>query len=280
MKDKLRNPDGKTSMKASTAVSWVTVIALTLIMAPLVTMSHEIGGHALSCAALGGQPTAIGAYYVDCDIGSQWANRLVAMAGTFANICVFAVFFGLWLWAMKRGASDLLCLALWFVFIPSGLVAAGYWAYSGVTGMGDWGPGPGGGVGPLEPVWLWRIGLAVIGIYAYYRMMRLGSLTLGRMIGGGPNAQANRKRIALGFYFINGCLAVLVSLLNPEGFVITLTSAIASSFGGLFGMFSIARAKYEGDEIAFRVTSTPILMAVGIVMTGLFAVILGPTINL
>lgn len=254
-----------------------TLIGLSLLLLPLLTMAHELGGHALTCVALGQRPTELGAYYIDCPGAVGWAGRVVAMAGTTVDVLVFLLAYLAW----RRVKRPLPRLALWIVFVVKGMVAAGYWLFSGVSGFGDWGPGASGGIGPLPAPWLWRTGLAVVGLLAYIGVVKLAIRTLDVMLGGGESAARTRRQVALTVYIVGGASALLVSLLNPHGFVIVLLSAVASSFGGTAGLFNVAyRPVRAVPAVAFRVGRYPVLLVAGVVVTLAFAAVLGPTLYL
>ncbi|HEX8778328.1 MAG TPA: hypothetical protein VF738_09415 [Rhodanobacter sp.] len=248
-----------------------------LLLLPLLTMAHELGGHALTCVALGWRPTELGAYYIECPGATGWAGRAVAMAGTGMDVLVAILAFLAW----RRVRRPLPKLALWIVFVVKGMVAAGYWLFSGVSGFGDWGPGAGGGIGPLPAPWLWRIGLAVAGLLAYIGVVKLAIRTLDAMLGGGEQAARLRRQVAMTVYIVGGASALLVSLLNPHGFVIVLMSAVASTFGGTAGLFNVAyRPVRPEPAAAFRIGRHPALLLAGLVMTLAFALALGPTLYL
>ena len=254
-----------------------TLIGLSLLLLPLLTMAHELGGHALTCVALGQHPTELGAYYIECPGAVGHAGRLVAMAGTSMDVLVFVLGFFAW----RKAQRPLLRLALWIVFVVKGMVAAGYWLFSGVTGVGDWGPGAGGGIGPLPDPWLWRIGFTVVGLIAYIAVVRLAMRTLDEMLGGGAQAARTRRQVAMTVYIVGGISALLVSSMNPHGFVIVLLSGMASTFGGTAGLFNVAyHAEQCGPAAAFRVDRHLILLVVGAIATIGFAAVLGPTLYL
>jgi hypothetical protein len=259
----------------SPSVDRWTLVGLALLLLPLLTMAHELGGHALACVALGQRPTELGAYYVECPGAVGWAGRLVAMAGTGVDVSVALLAFLAW----RRVARPLPRLALWIVFVVKGMVAAGYWLFSGVSGFGDWGPGEGGGIGPLAAPGLWRIALAVVGLFAYVGMVKLAIRTLDAMLGGGGQAARTRRQVALTVYIVGGVSALLVGLLNPHGLVITLLSAVAASFGGTAGLFNVAyRPVRPGPPAAFCVGRHSALLVAGVAMTLAFASVLGPTL--
>jgi hypothetical protein len=266
----------KTNTESAQSVDLLTVIGLSLLLLPLLTMAHEIGGHASACTALGGQVTELGAYYVHCKSQTEGLSKLVSIAGTVADLVVFLFAFYLW----KRSASDLMRLACWLAFVGKAMAAAGYLFFSGFTGVGDWAPGEQGGIGPLQHAEPIRVLLIVVGLAAYVFVVRLAKRTLTEMVGGAPDAAPNRKRIALGYYFATGVAAILIGILNPTGMFVLLFSAIASSFGGNAGMLSVAFDRSTGPGNAFHIErSIPLLLA-GIAATGLFAILFGPTISL
>lgn len=257
-------------------VALMSVAALTLLVSPIETMMHELGGHAAACFALNGRATELGAYYIECMAPDDISRRLVAMAGTGIDFVLFGVL--LLAWRYARG--DLLRLALWYGFVVKAMTAFGYWIFSGVSGIGDWGPEGDGGIAPLPNALLIRGVMLAVGVAGYVGIIILGRRTLRAMIGGGPDALAVQRRIAIGFYAVNGILAVIISLLNPYGFVITLVSAAASTFGGAAGMFNIAFNRTQPPPKPFYVGPSIPLIVAGVVVAGAFAAVLGPTVRL
>jgi len=254
-----------------------TLAGLALLLLPLLTMGHEVAGHALTCVATGHWPSEIGAYYVECPGTGPWARRIVAMAGTGMDV-VLAV---LALVGWHRARRALPRLALWIVFTVKGMVAAGYWMFSGVSNLGDWGPDVGGGIGPLPWPWLWRAVLFAVGLFVYIAVTRRSIRMLAAMLGGGESAHRLQWRIAMTVYLIGGVSALLVSLVNPLGIVITLISAVASSFGGTAGLFNVAYAKSRAEAPRdFQIGRHPAIVVAGVIMTLAFAIVLGPTLYL
>lgn len=254
-----------------------TLAGLALLLLPLLTMAHELAGHALTCVATGHLPSELGAYYVECPGTGPWARRIVAMAGTGMDV-VLAVLACI-AWGQVR--RPLPRLVLWIVFTVKGMVAGGYWMFSGVSNLGDWGPDVGGGIGPLPWPWLWRAVMFAVGLYVYVTVVRQAIRMLGEMLGGGEVARRVQWRIAMTIYLIGGVSAVLVSLFNPLGIAITLMSAVASSFGGTAGLFDVAyfrRSDQPPHEFAIDRHYT--IVAAGVLMTLAFAAVLGPTLYL
>lgn len=254
-----------------------TLAGLALLLLPLLTMAHELAGHALTCVATGHLPSELGAYYIECPGTGPWARRIVAMAGTGMDV-VLAVLASI---AWGRLRRPLPRLVLWIVFTVKGMVAGGYWMFSGVSNLGDWGPDVGGGIGPLPWPWLWRAIMFAVGLYVYIAVVRRAIRMLREMLGGGELAHRVQWRIAMTIYLIGGVSAVLVSLFNPLGIAITLMSAVASSFGGTAGLFNVAYAKPCNEPARdFVIGRHYAIVVAGVLLTLAFAAVLGPTVYL
>lgn len=259
-------------------VDLATIVGLGLLLMPLDTMWHEIGGHALACASLGGRVAAIGAFYVDCTGLTRWPNTVVAVAGAGVDSLLAVAAWLLW----RRAKGDLARLILWLVWVGKGLVATGYLCFSGIAGYGDLAPGSngGGGLGPVPYPVAFRLGETAIGILLYTAVIRTAIRALGSMIGSGPLSRSARRRIAHGYYATAGIAAVLVGLFNPIGFAITALSAAASSFGGLAGLISVGFAeRAEGSPLPFDVPRNVLLIATGLATTVAYAAVFGPTLR-
>jgi len=252
----------------------IAIIGLGLILLPVLTMWHEIGGHAATCVALGGKLVSIGAFYVDCDSASLVSRRLVACAGVTVDTLLALVAWQLW----RRVTGDLARLVLFYVMIGKGFVAAGYFLFSGFSGVGDLGPTPGGGLAGLSQPWLWRVAFIAIGGFVYFRLVTAAIRALNAMLGDTADTKLARRRIAHLFYLTLGFDAVLIGLLNPIGIFITIMSAAASSFGGNAGFISLGYAVPRGSAArSFNIERSWILFVIGIVVSLGFASILGPT---
>lgn len=248
-----------------------------MILLPILTMLHELGGHGVACLATGSQLVEISAYYVDCHDASPWLGRVVAAAGVTVQAVVAAIVYQI----EPRIAGSQSRLTAWLIWVCCGFSAAGYMMFSGLGGIGDLAPGDKGGMGPMDYPMVWRMSVAAIGLVGYIWLVKRGIARLTAMLGQGPETRQARRTAALVPYLVIGIAAVLISLRNPLGLAITLTSAAASSFGGNAGLISIANsAKPEGAALPFRIQSKPWLLGFGLAMTGLFATVLGGSIRL
>ena len=257
------------------SVDIVTVIGQGMLM-PLLTMWHEISGHAAACAAQGGHVATIGAFYVSCTGLAQAPQIVVACAGVLVNAALALIAFAAW----RRAEHDGARLALWLMWVSEAFVASGYFCFSGITGYGDLGTGAGGSLNALPMPGAIRVAEIAVGIASYILLVCAAIRTLDAMLGNGPETRTARRRVAHGYYATAGLGAVLVGLLNPVGLTITLMSAAASSFGGLAGFISIGFAnRPKGVARAFRVERGWVVLGVGAAMLLAFAVVLGPSLH-
>jgi hypothetical protein len=257
-------------------IDLLTIAGLAALLVPLLTMWHEIGGHAAACAVQGGHVATIGAFYVECTGLPAWPQVAVACAGVVVNASLAIAAHR----ASRLATGDLARLILWFVWVGEAMVAAGYFCFSGVTGFGDPGTGTGGSLAALPYPLAIRGAEVAFGIAAYVWIVRLAIRGLTRMLGDARSTAAARKRIAHGYYATAGVVSVIVGLLNPVGFMITILSAAASSFGGLAGMISIGFAVPRGSRVApFTVRRNWPVVVAGAAMALAFAAILGPSID-
>lgn len=257
-------------------VDLATVIGWGMLLMPLLTMWHEIGGHAAACAVQGGHVATIGAFYVDCTGLAGAAEILVAVAGVTVNALLAALAYLAW----RRAATPRAALPLWLIWVSEAFVAAGYFCFSGVTGFGDLGTGSGGALAALPVPTAIRIGECVIGVASYVLLVRAAIRSLHAMIGTGADTRQARRRIAHGYYATAGAAAVVVGVMNPVGIVITIMSAAASSFGGLAGFISIGFADGAGPAPrAFVLARSPVVIGAGALTLIAFAVVLGPSLR-
>lgn len=243
---------------------------------PLLTMWHEVVGHAATCAVLGGHVTTIGAFYVECDGLLGTGNMLVAGAGVFMNAVLATVTYFLW----QRMRSDTARITLWLIWVSEAFVASGYFLFSGVTGYGDLGIGTGGSFSTFGLTWPVQIMEVAIGGASYILLVRAAIRTLNMMIGRGPETRRIRRVIAHVYYGSVGAAAVVVGLFNPVGIVVTIMSAAASSFGGLAGFISVGYAVgSEGEAKPIVLHRNLAVIGAGVLVLTAFGLVLGPSLH-
>jgi hypothetical protein len=263
-------------------IDYLTVIALSMLAYTLAVLLHEHLGHALACVSLGGHPAELGAYYVDC----QYANmpdlsiRLVALAGPIISLITGAVGL-LVLDRIPKGSSHMRYWA-WLFGTISLMSATGYLLFSGVTGLGDFGASRDGALYLAQPEWLWRLASAVIGGAGYALVIYLSLRKMDQLIGGEGTARvAQAQKLALTSYLTGALMSVFIGLLNPQGIVIVLISAAASTLGGTSGlawMMQMLNRKKASSISPLRLERSWFWVCTGFIVAILYAVILGPTV--
>ena len=256
------------------SIDRMTMIGWGMLLMPLLTMWHEIGGHAAACVVQGGHVATLGAFYVECSGLSRGPAIIVACDGVAMNALLALVAFLLW----RDARGDVARLVLWLVWVSEAFVASGYFLFSGVSGVGDLGTTPDGALhGAPAPLAL-RLAEVLIGGVCYLALIRAAIRTLSAMLGTGAPTGAARRAIAHVYYATCGGAAVLVGLLNPVGIFITIMSAAASSFGGLSGFISIGYAATGSDNPrAFRIGRNWLVILLGAAVLMGFALVLGPS---
>lgn len=257
----------------------LTVAAIAALAYVASTALHEHAGHALACQLLGGRVQALGAFYVQCDyrgLGSL-AVRLVALAGPVMSL-LLGVACAVVLPRLQTPLPRLFC---WVLGSCGFMTAFGYLLFSGVAGIGDLGVGEEGVLHGVASPWLWRIAMAGVGYWLYDRAVVWSITRLGDLLGGGPLRLVRVRRLALLCYLAGALVSVLIGLLNPEGLVIVLTSAVAASLGGTsgfaWGPYRV-RLAVDDPQPAQAIPRSWGWVLVGCVVVLAYAVVFGPTL--
>lgn len=265
---------------APPSIDLVTAAAIAAIVGIVSTQLHEAGGHGGACLALGRHLTTWGAFYVDCDTHAApaWVGRAIAAAGSSVNLLAGLVAYALF--RMTPASAGLLRWTWWFAFVLNGMVWAGYYAFSGIADIGDWGTeGVLAGVANPLP---WRIGFAIGGFALYWFWVRWAMAELAALTGRDDEGRRRLRRLSLTAYLTNGVVAVAVGLLNPVGVYIVIASAAASSFGGASGLLWGPRYLRAGPavEAPLAFARNWLVIAAAIVLVLADALVLGPSLKL
>lgn len=261
----------------------LTLIAISSLAYVVAVALHEHLGHAAACVLLGSHPTEMGAFYVNCDNSrlSSLAIRLHALAGPAISLATGLVSFRI----LRRLHAEA-AAAFYFTWLLGSIgfmTAAGYVLFSGVSGIGDLGTTSDGIFHGASPEWAWRGALAVCGLIAYMRVVRLSLRTLEpRLSGQGPSRVRCARATTLTSYWVGAVVYLAVGVLNPYGLVIVATSAIASSMGGTSGLLWMIKLldgnlTVPGPGLYFGRSWAWIAVASAITLT--YAVVLGPTVR-
>ena len=204
----------------------LTVIAIAIVATVFADVIHEDIGHGGACLLTGGHPLALSTVHFEC----QGEGMLVAAGGTIANLIAGFVFWAAG-YSVKR--STRLRYFFWLSMTINLFAAGGYFLFSGIGNIGDWAEVVQG----LQPAWLWRVGLTILGVVTYLFFMWIALLQMRPFLGEDHSGRLLRARqLTLPAYFTDGILSCIAGLFNPVGMILVAISAAAASFGGASGL--------------------------------------------
>ena len=145
-------------MKSGAPPDLPTLVAIAIVAYGLANIAHEGVGHGGACLLAGSRPMVLSSVHFQCDeaVLTEGGRRLLAAGGTLLNL-VFGglAFVGFRAW--RRGAH--VRWFLWLLATVNLFQAAGYFLFSGIGNLGDWGVVIDG----LRPTLAWRAALTVAG---------------------------------------------------------------------------------------------------------------------
>ena len=255
----------------------LTVGAIGILAYMLGSVLHEGVGHGGACLLVGAKALALSSVYFECSLDS----RLVLAGGALMNLLAGALFFAL---GRLTGRSyPRLKYFFWISMTVNLFTGTGYFLFSGIGGIGDWGAFIQG----LGPQWLWRIGLTIFGAATYLLAARTSLLELRPLIGSNKEQRYQRAvRLSVIPYFAGGTLMCIAGALNPEGMILILISAAASTFGGTSGLMWTANWLNRGTVIPYGPPAEPMpihkswpLIVAACAMAIAFVRVLGPSVR-
>jgi hypothetical protein len=223
-----------------------TIIAISIVAFALANLLHEGAGHGGTCLLTGGHARVLSSVHFECDRES----RLIAAGGTLVNFLV-----GFLSWALLRAVSPLRPhwrYFLWLLMTINLLQAGGYFLFSGLGNVGDWTYV----IRDLQPVWLWRTGLVVLGAVSYSLLVWLALCELRSFLGEHELTRGSAKDLTILPYFTGGILYTVAGMFNPVGMMLVAISAAAASFGGTSGMAWMTQ--YLGGKFVPKVAGQPV----------------------
>ncbi len=259
------------NVRADDAPDVATIAAIAIVAYVCASVIHEGIGHGGACLLTGGHPIALSTVHFECDR----EGRLVAAGGTIANFVAGLVF---WLASRIAAQSTRLRYFFWLSMTVNFLQAGGYFLFSGVGNFGDWAEVIQG----LQPPWLWRIGLIIVGIISYMLFVWIALLEFRPFVGQNHTERLQRaKKLCLVPYLTGGILSCIAGMFNPVGLILVAVSAAAATFGGTSGLAWMWQF-FRGNRVPTVALEMPLLsrsrawmIAAGILGV-LFVVILGP----
>jgi hypothetical protein len=252
-----------------------TIASIGIVVYILGNIVHEGLGHGGACLLTGGKPLLITAVRMDCSA----ENRLVLAGGSLMNAFAAVVF----IFLGRLANSPRWKYFAWLAMTVNLLSAAGYLAFSGIGGFGDWAVFIQG----FSPQWAWRTGLTIVGALAYMLAVRFSLMELRPLIGSDPRQRiVNARRLSTLPYFAGGIVECVAGAFNPQGWILVALSAAASTFGGTSALLW-APNWLRGNSIPTGPDAVPMplnrswpwIIAAAILAVG-FIAILGPGIHL
>jgi hypothetical protein len=203
-------------------IDQLTVASIGILAYILGNIIHEALGHGGACLITGGRPVLITAVNMECSAD----NRVVIAGGSLMNAIAAAIFFLLGR-AIPQTSPRLKYFA-WLAMTLNLLSPAGYLAFSGIGGFGDWAQFIQG----FSPQWAWRVALTIAGSALYMLFVRWSLLELRPLIGSDPRRRViHAVRLTRAAYFAGGTVECIAGAFNPQGWLLVALSAAASTFG-------------------------------------------------
>jgi len=201
----------------------LTIAAVATIAYILGNVIHEGLGHGGACLITGGRPLLITAVNMECSAD----NRFVIAGGSLMNAIAAAFFF--FLLRITPRTSPHWKYFIWLSMTLNLLSPAGYLAFSGIGGFGDWAMFIHG----FRAQWAWRVAMAVAGAALYMLFTRWSLRELRPLIGTDPQERVvHAVRLTKIPYFTGGIVECIAGAFNPQGWMLIALSAAASTFGG------------------------------------------------
>jgi hypothetical protein len=254
----------------------LTIAGIAMIAYIVGNVLHEGAGHGGACLVDGGKFLVISTVNMECSA----ETRLVMAGGTLMNVAAGALCFALG--RITARTFPRLKYFLWLSMTLNMLSAAGYFAFSGIGGFGDWASFIQG----LGSQWAWRIGMTIFGAAAYMLAARFSLLELRPLIGSNKEKRfARAVRLSKIPYFAGGALVCVAGSLNPHGMILVALSAAASTFGGTSGLLWMTywlygnRIPLGSEPEPMPITRSWAWILAAFVLAAAFVVVLGPGVR-
>src|SRR3984957_262196 len=247
----------------------LTLISISALACILQDILHEGLGHGVTAWLSGAHKITISTVAMQSDIGTKW----VSANGTLVTLLAAAI---LWLILLKpQRYSSALRYFLVLALAGNLFTGTGYFLFSGIANFGDWAAVISG----LQPYWMWRVGLVVLGAISYFASMLIVRAQLLPFREPDP---VSRRIRALCWtpYFTDGVLAGVSGMLNPMGLFYVIASALPSTLGAnaallsLPSMMRIRRSAQESDATANVAQVVQIRRSIPCIATGAIASLL------
>jgi hypothetical protein len=264
------SPQGKPAPNNDDILS---ICAISIVAGILTNVLHEGVGHGLTALLTGVKSGVL----TTVAWSSANDSRLVAAGGTLVNLAAALVS-----WIALRSVKHASVPTRYFLLIACAynlFTGTGYFFFSGVTNFGDWAAVISG----LNPHWLWRALLVVVGASSYFIAAVVVGIGLVRYVGIPRPQQRRLRRVTIVPYFSAILLASAAGLLNPLGMQLLWQSALPATAGGQSGLLWLqyyiprrTEPRRTGEQLARNYLWIGVAAVLGIV----YVVVLGRGITL
>lgn len=204
----------------------LTICAISVLAAIVSNVLHEGVGHGLIDLLTGAKSGLL----TTVAWSSATNSRLVQAGGTLVNLVAALIF-----WIALRSATSRSIATRYFLLLATAFnlfTGTGYFLFSGATNFGDWADVIAG----LNPHWLLRLSLVLIGIVSYFASVLMIGIGLVRYVGVPRSQQARLRKLTLISYVTAVILASISAFLNPLGIQLLWQSALPATAGGQSGL--------------------------------------------
>jgi hypothetical protein len=205
----------------------LTLISIAAVASAFAGIAREVIGHAIADRLIGTDWVSNSTFFAQVNTPA----RLAGACGTLSNL-VLGGLAALLVRVDKRFTSG--WYFLW-VFGCVSLMNSGRLLYSSISGAGDLSVV----IAAFNPPWLWRILLAVAGIFIYRPALRFAVTALRELLVRGEVAYRDLWRLTLAAYFTASVLLTAGAVLNPVNSGLVVIGVVAASFGLNFGLLLI-----------------------------------------
>ena len=208
-----------------------TTAAIAVTAYALCDLVHEVAGHGVAALLVPGVRVVS---LSTVALQTTGDSRIVAAAGSIANVLIGSVALGLFHRLSRFSPS---AYFFWLFGSLNLLNGSGYPLYSAVLGSGDWEVVVRG----LQPAWMVRTGLGLVGAAAYTGAVMLSIKELTRSVRRDLVSVAEIPRLVFPAYVAGGVLLLAASAFNPIGPRLILVSGASSGFAAMAGLTVVPR---------------------------------------
>ncbi|MFZ0225512.1 MAG: hypothetical protein WAL41_00905 [Mycobacterium sp.] len=251
----------------------LTICAISIVAGILANVLHEGVGHGLTALLTGAKSGVL----TTVAWSSASDSRLVAAGGTLVNLAAALVF-----WIALRSIKHTSMSTRYFLLITCAFnlfTGTGYFFFSGVTNFGDWAALISG----LQPHWLWRMLLVIVGASSYFAAVIVVGIGLVRYVGIPRHEQGRLRKLTTVPYFSAILLASVAGLLNPLGIQLLWQSALPATVGGQSGLLWLQYyipKRTEPKRSPGHLTRSYVWIGVAAILGVIYVVVLGRGVTL